>query len=463
MNEFMIYLLQVSLSLGVFYSLFWIFLRKETFFTTNRFYLLGSLILSSLMPLFNVQHLFSEHTFIYLNILDPVVINASVLEDSISKHLTTYQILLVIYFTGVGIFSLRFIFQLVQLTFIYSISKKIRKDGIKIVLVKDAISVFSFFKLLFINCKEYQDDNMDEIIRHERIHMQQGHSMDIIFTELMIILLWFNPFVWFYRISIRSIHEYLADQGVLMQGTQKRHYQELLLNQAFGIQINGLANNFNHSLIKRRFIMMTKSKSGFMARIRAILVLPVSLAIVFMILSGTQSFAQEEKQVKQEQQTEKISGETGKPLPPPPPKEEKIVKASEAGNKPGKESPPPPPKANQQDEVFTEVTKQPEFPGGTEAMYKFIVENVQYPKAALDAKVSGTVQVVFIISEEGKVIKPEVLKIKLNNPNNNQEAEDALKKEALRVISLMPKWKPGEKDGKPVKVKNVLPIKFNLS
>ncbi len=430
------YLLQASISLAVFYILYWFFLRKDTFFAVNRFYLLGSLILSTGIPLIDFSFLINQNQANYLFILDPITITASEINGSIQNNLSTYQTLLVIYFTGVGLFTARFIFQMIQIFIIRTRSKVLQEENATLILVKKNITPFSFLNMVFIQEKHYKDKDIAEVLKHELIHIRQRHSLDIIFAEIVCIVLWFNPFIWLYHRSLRSIHEYLADQGVIQQGVRKKMYQELLLSQTFGVNINNLTNNFNHSLIKRRFIMMTKSRSRSWERLKLLMILPMALAMVFVLMSNTNSLAQVEKETSKETLVKEY------------PNDGKV--------------PPPPPKTSKDEKVYEKAEIMPEFPGGMKGLQKFFVENMKYPDIAHKANVSGTIFIGFIVNKSGQVKDAKLVKAKVDNPKNNKEAEEALIKESMRVIHMMPDWKPGYNDGKAVKVEMALPVRFNL-
>ena len=118
------------------------------------------------------------------------------------------------------------------------------------------------------------------------IHFRQLHSIDLIILELLTIIQWFNPFVWMMKHSFRNLHEYLADEGVLVAGVNKSDYQKMLMYQTFGINYNVLTNSFNHSLIKRRFIMMSKIQKSKRLTFKAMFILPVSLTLM-VLFSGS--------------------------------------------------------------------------------------------------------------------------------------------------------------------------------
>nr|NQU92806.1 M56 family metallopeptidase [Bacteroidota bacterium] len=281
MNQLISYLIQSGVSLILLYAIYWLFLRRDTFFMVNRTYIVATILFSLFFPLLQIQLPFNQNsqgTFYVM--LDAITINSSTIKGTISSHLNTFQILSVIWLTGICIFLIRFLFQLGQIMFMvrkYGIS---HQEGLNLVFIDRNYSPFSFFNLIFINRKELNETNIKEVISHEQVHIRQNHSADLILLEIMTIIQWFNPFVWFYRISLKSIHEYLADEGILKQGFNRINYQNLLLQQSTGFQVNDMTNNFNHSLIKKRIIMMTRNKSNYMAKLKVFLVTPVALFLV---------------------------------------------------------------------------------------------------------------------------------------------------------------------------------------
>jgi hypothetical protein len=153
-------------------------------------------------------------------------------------------------------------------------------EGTHIVSVDKGFSPFSFLNIIFINDKIIAENDLRRIIAHEKIHIKQYHSFDILLMELATIFQWFNPFVWPYKKSLQETHEYLADYGVIAQGFSKAKYQLLMLEQHVGMKLFEFANNFKQSLIKRRLTMMTKNKSRSIARLKFLLVLPLASLLV---------------------------------------------------------------------------------------------------------------------------------------------------------------------------------------
>jgi TonB family protein len=249
--------------------------------------------------------------------------------------------------------------------------------------------------------------------------MRQKHSIDLILLEFLTVVQWFNPFIWFCKSTIRNLHEYLADQGVLLDGFSKADYQQMLVNQTFGIQYNYVTNHFNQSLIKRRFIMMSKNQKNRFQYFKAMVVLPVSMIMVlFFSISVVPDL---------------IAQETTKPEN----KQKESTKVDQS---------------SQNDDVYVVVEDMPQYPGGEEARIKFMIENIKYPEEARKKGVEGTVYVTFVVEKDGAISNIKILR----------GIGSGCDEEAMRVIALMPSWKPGIQRDKPVRTQFNMPIKFSL-
>jgi TonB family protein len=232
------------------------------------------------------------------------------------------------------------------------------------------------------------------------------------------------------------LHEYLADEGVLHSGVDLNVYSTLLFEQGTGIQINDLTNNFSKSLIKKRIIMMTKKKTTRLARAKLMIALPLALSMMMLISFSTDMFAQEEKA----------------PPPPPPKKEKKADKPIKSDKEPEILTVVEKPAGQDEETIFKVVEEMPKYPGGFDAMYKFLGENIKYPEVAKKKGVSGTVYITFVVMKDGTPKSFELLR----------GIGAGCDEEALRVMKIMPKWEPGKEKGKPVNVQYTLPIKFSL-
>ncbi len=274
MNSLIQYILETGICLALFYFGYWIFLKKETYFNLNRIYLVFSVVFSFIIPT--------------LNIPSPFIISQGIETTFRMTETTAFpgrswgmaEILILIYTAGVVFFLLRFVFHLTKLFIVVKKFGIKNYEGTHIVSIDKDFSPFSFLYIIFINDKKITENDLRRIIAHEKIHIKQYHSFDILLMELATIFQWFNPFVWPYKKSLQETHEYLADYGVIAQGFSKAKYQLLMLEQHVGVKLFEFANNFKQSLIKRRLTMMTKNKSRRVARLKFLLVLPLASLLV---------------------------------------------------------------------------------------------------------------------------------------------------------------------------------------
>jgi len=274
MSDLLRYALESSVCLTLFYAVYWLFLKKETYFLLNRFYLVSALILSFIIPGLKVTSpLLSARVYSGPVGLIPM-------PDVSARSFGWADVLLVIYSVGVILLLIRFVFHLARLRAV------VRRCGCrvagdcKIVSVDREFAPFSFLNIVFLNEGAVSPDDLERILAHERVHIQQGHSLDVLLMELVIILQWFNPFVWPYKKSLQETHEYLADHGVIAQGFSAARYKLLVFEQHVGAQLFEFANNFKQSQIKRRLTMMSKIKSRNVAKLKLLVVLPLASLLV---------------------------------------------------------------------------------------------------------------------------------------------------------------------------------------
>ncbi|MFV0266569.1 MAG: M56 family metallopeptidase, partial [Draconibacterium sp.] len=173
-------------------------------------------------------------------------------------------------------------------------------EGVRIIENEKYGLPFSFFNVIFINPKFHTQDDLPEILAHEKVHIRENHWFDLLFIELLTVIFWFNPFIWFFERSIKQNHEYLADKGVLAQGHTVARYQALLVNQLMGMQIIGITNNLNFALNANRLKMMTKKRTPHIRGVKFMWALPALALLLF-------AFAEPEYQVTtQEQETGEV-------------------------------------------------------------------------------------------------------------------------------------------------------------
>lgn len=258
MEAFEIYLLKSTSLLSMLYIAYWFTIRNGSYYSWNRIFLMVSLVISFLLPIINFlpQNIASNS---YSFILEPLVVNPNFIQAKSISTSNTLSILTIIYIGGATYFCLRFLSSISRIYIIYFRFPKYRFNEFKAVILDNDQAPFTFFNLLFISRSDYESGNTDEIIVHEKAHRDEYHSFDIILLEIMTIIQWFNPFVWLFRFSLKSEHEFIADNKVLKEGFNKLKYQKLLFEKTLGITSLNLANNFNYSLLKKRLKMMTKN------------------------------------------------------------------------------------------------------------------------------------------------------------------------------------------------------------
>ncbi len=304
MNSLFTFLIQSSTALVLFYLVFWVFLRKETFYTSNRFFLLFALLSSILIPLIPIQYVvYSQVGNANNNILTEVESAFNGVKPYVGSGFeTSYSIswinaLLIIYLTGTAIFLFRLLVQTLSLVIRIVKNKIIIKDGLRIIETEKYGLPFSFFNVVYINPKLHKQDVLPEILAHEKVHISEKHWVDLLIIELLTVIFWFNPIIWFFEHSIKLNHEYLADHGVIINGNHIGKYQALLVNQLMGMQIIGITNNLNFGINTNRLKMMTKQKTHKIRAIKLIWALPVLALLLY-------AFAEPNYNVIEKQQTE---------------------------------------------------------------------------------------------------------------------------------------------------------------
>jgi hypothetical protein len=440
MSDFIIYALKSILSLSLFALVYRIILINEGNFRLRRTYLLISVNLAMILPFFTFTIPFGEYRLpAYL--LDEVIVYSNGIR--LIKETSSFplgQFLRYLYFFVTAFLIIRVLLNTIIISIKSAKNVPLLNDKVKLFLLKDKNISYSFFRNIFIG-ETSDKEEQERILAHETVHALQMHSIDVIYIEILTGLFWFNPFVWWFRNEIKNVHEYLADQGALENGFNRKEYQITLLEHLIGSASISITNSFNYSLIKNRIAMMNKEKNGKKNTWKVFLLLPVSIIIAFAF-ACTESVPVNNVLAGAENQEIRTA--------------------------------------------YYEAEQMPVFPGGMEALSKFIATNVTYPKDALDKKVQGKVFVQFVVDKSGKVVtnsnsfkvfdkdnkESSVIgevtvvgyKPAEGSPGENVEQYvELLKKEAVRVISTMPDFeKPGIQKGENVAVVFTIPINFVL-
>jgi tetratricopeptide (TPR) repeat protein len=341
MNSFILYSIEIAVCLALFYSAYWIFLKNETFFKLNRFYLVLSVVVSLLVPTLNIslakagensfiakyfarpfdrmeqgilgdggEFFFPRHNKMHperdhtsaedknsaLALKVPAELSNSENENSVGTNWNLTKVIAAIYFFGSALFLLRF---LANFFSIFSHTRKnrpVKMFGLKVVRSEKNISPYSFLNFVFIGKKEYPDTELNKIISHEKVHIEQKHSLDLILFELLLIFQWFNPVVWSYKRAIKITHEYLADEGTLNSGIDLPSYQYSLLNQVLNENNIEFASTYNLS-VKKRISMMMKRRSSKFAMMKLIVLLPIFIFLFGAFGINRRSLKEKEMQL----------------------------------------------------------------------------------------------------------------------------------------------------------------------
>lgn len=296
------YLIKTVLCSGIFLALYvWLF-ENEKMHQFKRFYLLGSLVISFLIPLIEIETERSilptqiiENT-LQLSAIQQVEGNSTNLQpiQPATNYFTKENIFLAIYVLISVVIAIRFFRNLLLIFFRKNNQQFIEYQGIRIALTNDIQTPHSFFSTIFLNKNAYENGEVaSEIIEHELAHIRQKHSLDILFFELLFTMVWFNPFLFFYGKLIRLNHEFLADEAVLNKYKNKTKYQYLLLN-SIGLNLSTpLTSQFNYSYTKKRFKMMNMQPNKKKAIVLQVAILP--FLVIMSLMFGKISFAQQPK------------------------------------------------------------------------------------------------------------------------------------------------------------------------
>jgi hypothetical protein len=279
MADLAVYLARSGAYLALFYALYWLALRRETFFALNRAFLLAGGALSLVLPLLRVPSPFFRTVVTTPELGAPLEPGAAVAAAP-AHGPAAPGILALAYVAGASVFLLLFAARLARLALLARRCGCVRRRGLRIVLCGHPSESFSFFNFVFLDRSKVPAEDEDRVLSHELAHVRQLHSADVVFAELLTVIQWFNPFVWPYRRSLRETHEYLADRAVIAQGCGLARYQLLIVEQHVGGRLLELASSFRTSQIKRRIAMLSKPKTKGLARSKPLLILPFAVALV---------------------------------------------------------------------------------------------------------------------------------------------------------------------------------------
>lgn len=278
-----IYLLKMMICNAAFYGLYAILFRNEKMLGFNRIYLIGTLILSFLIPLVRILKIKPEQIiYDYVPVMSFNETTESISPFGSQNYISHLPAIIFILISTLFLF--RFILNLHSIHLMKKNSHCLRRSDYQIALTDATIEPFSFWNTIFLNKKNYQDNAIEpEVLEHEISHLKQKHSFDIIFIEVLQIFFWFNPFLYLYKRAIKVNHELLADTFVINRFSDVNRYRQILLSKINTRPTMQLANNFNFFIVKKRFIMLNKKTNPRRVILKALFVFPLigSLILIF--------------------------------------------------------------------------------------------------------------------------------------------------------------------------------------
>ena len=275
---FLTYQLKVAVIMAVFYIFFRLLLIKDTWHRLNRIVLLSTALLSFLLPVCIITIHKTEVLPVPMTQLMQAVSSTPAQPSTPWWHIA----LMTVYAAGVVFVLAKVLTSALRVrSIIRHARKEVMADGTTVFVMPGNDPSFSWMGHIVISEADW-NNRETAIINHENAHVALHHSIDVLITDIIAALQWFNPAIWMLRIDLRAVHEYEADDTVLRSGTDLRSYQYLLISKAAAMNGYTIANNFNHSILKNRIFMMEKERTTRRSLLRALYLLPlvcVSLAL----------------------------------------------------------------------------------------------------------------------------------------------------------------------------------------
>lgn len=196
-----------------------------------------------------------------------------------------------VFIAGILVLAARMAIQYLSLKRIQSKAKLVSNgDGdIRLYHLDESIAPFSFNNNIYCNSNMYSQQELEEVIRHELVHVQQKHTIDVLLAEALCILNWYNPFAWMIKHAMKENLEFIADDNVLQHGINRQQYQYLLLKVTGNIPQVSFANNLNFSSLKKRIAMMNSSKTSNLHLFKFMFILPLACVLLVSFRQGTQA------------------------------------------------------------------------------------------------------------------------------------------------------------------------------
>ena len=266
------YLLKASAIIFIFYTCYKLVLQRETFFEYNRWFLIIGILTAVLIPLIvipvYIEYVPTVQNFIVTN-------DGSITQTAIENTFNFTQLFYLVYSLGALFFLVKISTEFISLLFLLKKNTSYKRGGYSYIETHQNIPPFSFFNYIVYNKNQFNHLELELIINHEKVHAKQFHSLDILLIQIASALFWFNPFIWLYKKEMQQNLEFIADKEAQSVSNCEKSYQTLLLKSSVPNYQLVLANNFYNSLIKKRIVMLHKSKSNKLNVWKYVTILPV--------------------------------------------------------------------------------------------------------------------------------------------------------------------------------------------
>lgn len=418
-------LIQIVFYQILFLALYEVLLKRDTHYNLQRFYLLFLPVLALFLPYLVIPALSKGIVETYQLSMPAILLgdvsNGELVNTSTTRTVgNSYSVLFIIWAVGAGVSSLWFLWKYLSLLKLRATASLVDKGNYKLASLPNTDVAFSFGNTIYLG-EALEEEAKEVILKHEKVHVAQKHSMDLILYQLLRIVFWWNPVIYLFQNRLEAVHEYIADAEVVAHIAKKEYYQNLL-SQVFKTNGISFTNTFyKQSLIKKRIIMLQKIKSPRKSKFKYLLVFPL-LAFMLVIVSCASHIAKNDKL-----------------------KETEVVEMVD-------------------DVPFAVVDKVPVYPeceGNNEELRNCMNQKINELVAShfntslgkeLGLEGVQSIMTMFTIDKSGNI-----------SDINVRAPHKELEKEARRVLDLLPQFIPGEQKGNKVGVTFTLPIRFTVA
>ncbi|WP_439881782.1 TonB family protein [Pontibacter sp. MBLB2868] len=429
------YLLKTAIVLLLLYLFYFGLLRNQNNFSFNRLYLLLAPLMAMVLPLLQWPVALAPETAVseVLRSIQLSEVTVTAYRPSAAPLFSLSTIAISVYALGALFVLLKLVKQLWQVQQVKAqvATHQSSNGDVQVYQLPSHYPTFAFGKAVFLSEQNHlKPSDQEKILAHELAHVQLYHTWDVLYFELLTALLWLNPIVWLLKQELRDVHEYQADAKVL-HTYRAQEYSALLSREVLQQMGLPIGSYFQKPQVLKRLYMLQQNgqKAGWL---RPLLLLPLLGCLLFVF-----SFQQVGAQTQTEHKlllSEQEKPDTKPTLPA-------ILKDHEEELPSSAERP------------YTFVEQMPRFKGGEVEMMKYLAKNIRYPKDAQAEGIEGLVVVSFTVEVDGSLNDVQVIK-------SLDELTDA---EAVRVVENMNgSWSPGLQNGKAVRVKYTMPIRFAL-